>query len=159
MDDSGERELNRAKNSAYRYLSFRPRSHAEVERKLAERGFSDAVIRQTLDHLDRLGYVNDRKFALQWARSRVRSNGFGRRRIEQELCARGVGRELIREALDETFQESPEIEIAQQAAGKKTKTLERCDPGTRMRRTAGFLERKGFSPDIIRSVLFDRKKS
>ncbi len=154
--DSNEKELKRAKNSAYRFLAIRPRSRQEVERKLRDKEFPLSVISRVIDHLDRLGYVNDREFAGQWARSRVRLRGFGRRRIEQELREKGVDREIVQEVLSSLFEDSSEIDVARKEAEKKLRTLSRFEPEVRKRRLAGHLERKGFPSDVIRKIVFER---
>ncbi len=148
-----DKTLSRAKNSAYRYLSLRPRSRAEVENKLQDRGFSPDIIRSVIDHLTRLGYLDDGKFSIQWASSRVRLRGFGRRRIEQELRTKGINRELIKETLDGVFEESSEAEVARREAEKKLKTLARFEPDVQRRRLAGHLERKGFPSGVIHTIL------
>lgn len=148
-----DRELKRAKNAAYRFLTIRPRSRSEVENKLRDREFPPAIITPVIDHLLRLGYLNDEEFARQWAASRVRSRGFGRRRIEQELRVRGIGRDTIGTVLRGLFQGDGEVDVARREAGRKLRTLARFEPEVRKRRLAGFLERKGFSSEIIRTVL------
>jgi regulatory protein len=148
-----DKELTRARNAAYRLLTYRARSRAELSRKLEDREFDSAVIETVLADLERLGYVNDRQFAGQWAASRARLSGFGRRRIEQELRNKGVDRELIVAALAEVLGPATELETAKAVAEKKMKTLASADRETRRRRLAGFLERKGFSYDVIRDVL------
>lgn len=145
--------LKRAKNSAYRYLTIRPRSRAEVERKLRDREFPFDIISTVIGHLIQLGYLNDEQFARDWAASRVRSRGFGRRRLEQELRIKGIGSDLIRETLGTLFSDASEADIARKEADKKLKTLARFEPEVRKRRLAGFLERKGFSSDIIRAII------
>ncbi len=148
-----EKDLRRAKNIAYRSLSLRPRSRAEVVRKLKEKGFSELLVDAVLQDLDRFGYVNDREFALQWTRSRIRLRGFGRRRIEQELREKGISREYIAEALSASFEDSSEFDLAVREAEKKLKTLARFGPDVRRRRLAGLLERKGFPSSVIRDVI------
>lgn len=145
--------LKRAKNSAYRYLTIRPRSRREVEQKLLDREFPPDIISPVIDHLVKLGYLNDEQFARQWAASRVRSRGFGRRRLEQELRIKGVSRDIISESLRDLFVEAPEAEVARKEADKKLRTLARFEPEVRRRRLAGFLERKGFSSEIIGTII------
>jgi len=156
-----DKELTRAKNAAYRLLTYRPRSRAEIEAKLHDKEFDDAIIETVLAGLERFGYVNDLQFARDWTRSRIRLQGFGRRRIGQELKNKGIGRELIREVFAEVFSEETEIETAKRVAGKKLNTMgsRSLDRETRRRRLAGFLERKGFSFEIIRDVLNQTDKS
>jgi regulatory protein len=151
--DLNEKELTRARTAAYRLLTYRPRSHAELEQKLREKGFKEAVIEAVLADLEHLGYVNDRQFAGQWAAGRLRLRGFGRRRIEQELRRKGISQEVIREAISEAVPPDDEREAAAKAAEKKLRTMLSVAPDVRRRRLAGFLERKGFSSEITRSIL------
>jgi regulatory protein len=148
-----DKGLKRAKNTAYRYLTIRPRSRVEVERKLQEREFPPDIISSVIDHLIKLGYLNDEQFARQWAASRVRSRGLGRRRLEQELRSKGVSRDTIKETLGTLFEDGSEVEVARKEADKKLRTLIRFETVVRRRRLAGFLERKGFSSEIIRTIL------
>lgn len=150
---SAERELKRARNTAYRYLTLRSRSRAEVEQKLHDRGYPAAVIGSVIEHLLRLGYLDDAQFARQWAASRVRSRGFGRRRIEQELKQKGIGQDIIHETVCGLFEESSELDVARREASKKLRTLSRFDPEARKRRLAGFLERKGFPSTVIWTIV------
>jgi regulatory protein len=155
MGDESDSECTRAKNIAYRYLSYRPRSYSEVEKKLRDKGFGEVTIHRVLSNLIRLGYVDDEKFADQWAQSRVRLRGLGRRRIEQELRDKGVDRETARRALEEVLTADLEIETARSVAERKLLTMRTLDRETRRRRLAGFLERKGFSFDVIRQILIN----
>ena len=153
MVDGENKELTRAKNAAYRYLALRPRSRAEVEKRLEDREFSEDVIKSAIDHLAHLGYLDDARFARQWASARVRLRGFGRRRIEQELRSKGIGRDIIEETFDGLFEDASEAEVARREADKRLKNLGRFEPEVRRRRLAGFLERKGFSFEIIRTII------
>ncbi len=148
-----EKVLTRARNSAYRYLTLRPRSRFEVEQKLCDREFPPDIIASVLSHLEQFGYLNDEEFARQWAASRVRTRGFGRRRIEHELRSKGVSAGIIRETVAALLEEAPEAEVARREAEKKLRTLSRFEPEVRKRRIAGHLERKGFPSDVIMSIV------
>jgi regulatory protein len=148
-----DKVLTRARNAAYRILTYRPRSRAELIQKLQDKEFDQAVIEAVVVYLERLGYINDRQFAEQWAAGRVRLRGFGRRRIELELRNKGVGRDTVAEALAGVFGAETELETARSAAEKKFNSMKSTDGETRRRRLAGFLERKGFSFEIIRKVI------
>jgi len=159
IPDLIEKELTRAKNTAYRFLSYRPRSRAEIEAKLRDKEFDEAIVAAVLVDLARLGYVNDEQFARAWARGRIRLRGFGRRRIDQELRSKGVAPEIIRESLAEVFGETSETETAMHVAEKKLRTMQHVEPEARKRRLAGLLERKGYAFDVIREVLNTLRKA
>ncbi len=148
-----EEALTKARNTAYRLLTYRARSRKELEEKLRGKEFGCAVIEAVVADLARLGYVNDREFARQWAAGRIRLHGFGGRRIEQELRNKGISRDVIQETLREIFEDAPEADIAQQAAEKKLRSLTRFAPEVRRRRLAGYLERRGFPSETIYDVL------
>ncbi len=152
-EELNEKALMRARNAAYRLLTYRPRSRFELTTKLQEKDFDGAVVEAVLADMKRLGYINDRQFAEQWASGRVRLRGFGRRRIEQELRTKGIDRDVIAEALGQVFGVDTETETAYKEAEKKLNLMKTADRETKRRRLAGFLERKGFSYSIIRVVL------
>ena len=54
-----------AKNTALRLLTHRPRSEAEVRRRLQER-FTNEIIDRTLSDLRRQGLLDDAVFAREW---------------------------------------------------------------------------------------------
>lgn len=159
ISDLTDKQLVRAKNTAYRYLSYRPRSRAEIETKLRDKEFDEAVVAAVLVDLARLGYVNDEQFARAWARGRIRLRGFGKRRIGQELKAKGVDQEIIQETFAQVFGETSETETAMQVAERKLRTMQHVEPEARKRRLAGFLERKGYAFDVIREVLSTVRKT
>ncbi len=154
-----EKALARAKNAAFRFLTYRPRSRSELQEKLRKKAFSEDIITIVIDICARLGYIDDTQFTLQWTLSRIRLRGFGRRRIEVELRNKGIDREIIREVLTQVFSEGKELETAKLVAEKKISAMKSVDRVTLRKRLAGFLERKGFSFEIIRTVLRDTDKS
>jgi regulatory protein len=151
--DTDDKIFARAKNVAYRLLTYRPRSRAELRQKLDEKGFNDAIIDAVLDALQRFGYVNDSQFAEQLASCRIRLHGWGKRRIEQELLKKGIERQVVIETLARIIEKDTEIDTAKKAASRKLISLRSVNRETRYRRLAGFLERRGFSFDVIKTVL------
>jgi regulatory protein len=83
----------------------------------------------------------------------------GESRLRQELMKRGVSKHDIADAFAEAF--PPEtsretaIESALEAAQKKMRSLERKDPEKRKQALVGYLQRQGFSWDVIKKVLAD----
>ena len=57
-------DLAAAKQKAYRLLSLRPHSEKELEKKLREKGFPAVVIKEALEKLHDLKYLNDASFAV-----------------------------------------------------------------------------------------------
>ncbi len=96
--------------------------------------------------------VNDREFALVWAKSRHDHKKISKRIIAGELRQKGVTQELIDEALDEIDDES-EYRSAFDLGFKKYNTMSRLAPDVQVRRIQSLLQRKGFGFSIISRVL------
>jgi SOS response regulatory protein OraA/RecX len=71
----------------------------------------------------------------------------------QELKLKGIDTEIIQSTLIEVLPADDECAAAMKAAEKKLKTMTAIPPDARNRRLAGFLDRKGFSAEIIRNIL------
>ena len=82
---------------AIRLLARRGYARAELEQKLVAKGWGSIEVRTALDDLTVRGYLSDARYAEQIA---VRRGGsYSRRRIGEELKARGVARSDIETAL------------------------------------------------------------
>ena len=117
-------DLHNAKQKAYRLLSLRPHSAHEIEKKLREKGFPAAVIKEALEKLHELKYLDDVSFASQWARHLAVNNLWGNRKISAGLQTKGISAGLISDAIELARSEMPEEEaiallIQKKMAGKK----------------------------------------
>jgi regulatory protein len=82
-----------ALNYVGRFATSRAKLVAFLKRKLRERGWDGAAeppLDELADRLVRLGYVDDRAFALSKARS-LTGRGYGERRVQQALAQGGIG--------------------------------------------------------------------
>ena len=66
-------ETKKAKDAAYRFLSYRQRSKKELIDKLKEKKFSDNTIEDVVHGLEEYNYINDADFAFNWAEGRMRT--------------------------------------------------------------------------------------
>ena len=137
---------------ALRYLGYRARSEAEVRRYLGRRGCALGAVESATKKLRSLNYINDETFARHWALDRAQSGGYGPKRIEQELRAKGVAQPLIKEALRETFDEVDETAQAKRLLTKHFKGGDLTEPKT-LRRAAAFLQRRGYSSKVLFNLL------
>ena len=153
MDKS---EFEKGKQIAYRFLSYRPRSKKEVERKLKEKKISGENIVSIISLLEKNNYLNDREFTLNWIRYRMENRPLGRRSLEYELREKGVDSEIIKDSLDEVYTgEFDEYEVAVRLAEKKIASLRKVKTEDNIvkRRLFSYLHRKGFSYDTIERVI------
>lgn len=91
--------------AALRLLGFRWQGKEELRSKLLLRGYSDAVITETLEHLEAQRWLDDVRYAATAAREKLRK-GAGRLRIERELVASGIDAKIARSVLDTLLEEA-----------------------------------------------------
>lgn len=146
-----EDQVKKAITAALNLISFRPRASGELQRKLREKGYSADAAEAAVGRMLELGYLNDADFADRWIENRQEHKPRSRMMLQQELMQKGIDRETISEALEET--EIDEFGDALEIARKKASSMSGLDQQTRDRRLSGFLGRRGYGFDVIRRVL------
>ena len=150
---SDQEAFKTPKSQAFKYLSYRDRSKKEVALYLKKKGHTPSVIQTTLQELEKLNYINDYRFAMEWGRWRVEVKRFGKKRLQHELSAKGVSSSIIKTALTDLYVSHPEQDLALACANKKLASLHGLEPEKKSRRLAQYLQRRGFSADIIYETL------
>jgi regulatory protein len=140
-------------DQATKFLGQRLHSRAELHKKLMRREYGQRVIEDVLNDLDRLGYIDDKRFATAKALSAAQHKHHGKRRAAVELIKAGVKGETARRALEDVYDAHDSMAVARQLAQKKAPSLRRLDPVVARRRLAGMLLRRGFTYDDIRPVI------
>lgn len=132
---------------ALRLLARREHSRAELERKLRPHAGSTEVIAGVVEALVQKKQLSDERYAEERVRSLSRKFGAGR--IRQDLKAKGVDQETI-----DRISSEGDLERARAILARKYRepAATREERAKRMR----FLQGRGFSFDIIRSVLSSR---
>jgi len=141
--------FKKAKAHALRYLSYRDRSKWELSQYLGKKEHSPPVIQKTLDYLAELNYVDDQRFALQWGQYKINKNKIGKNRLYVELLGKGVNKEIIEGIVSTLYEENPEMELAVECARKKWFALKSFEEKKKKRLLVQYLQRKGFSSNII----------
>ena len=145
--------LKTAKSQAFKHLSYRDRSKKEVAQYLKKKKHTLSVIQTTLQELEKLNYINDERFAMEWSRWRVEVKRFGKKRLQHELSTKGVSFPIIETTLTALYDSHPEQDLALTCANKKLASLHGLEPEKKSRRLAQYLQRRGFSADIIYETL------
>lgn len=144
----------KAREAALNLLSFRPRTQVELRRRLLQKGFEEAVVEPVVAGLAGYGLVDDQSFAETFVRDRVRLRPRGRRRLVRELRAKGVDTDTAQEAVAEVMQaeDVSDVDLAREAAARWSPRRGE-DPQRARRRLYGFLARRGFGGDAVRTVM------
>ncbi|HIG53635.1 MAG TPA: regulatory protein RecX [Candidatus Latescibacteria bacterium] len=145
-------QLQKAKDAAYNYLSYRARSVKEVRDKLAQKEFAEETIEQAVNDLQRQKLLNDREFARRFVEARLgRANGS--RKLAQELRRKGIETEIIDEVLGEFAATLDSEERAIGLLGKQAWRYRGLERDKAKRRMLGFLARRGYDAQMARSAV------
>ena len=145
LRDAGR--VDSAERRALRLIAIRPRSRAELARRIGEWGLTETGAAAVLERLSAIGAVDDGVLAAAVVSSR-RAHAYGRLRVDADLERLRVS-EHARAVAPTTAND--EAERARQALHSRGAP----DPGNpaEVRRAAGFLHRRGFDADTVAAVL------
>lgn len=162
--------------AAARFLEVRPRSEAEVRRRLRDAGYRADLVEGAVERLVTLGYLDDAAFARAWVESRDRAHPRGARALRDELRRKGVAAEDIERALAareaaSTGNDEAELDsgrgVGERAGSAASDTeaaarllarrgaplLREPDPRKRRAKAYALLARSGFDPDVCRDAV------
>ncbi len=145
--------VSRAKQQAYRFLAYRNQTVHELRTRLERRGHTAAIIDEVVRQLEAEGYLDDRKFARDWAHYRLQSKPVGQRRLSWELQRRGIPRGLSEEVIREVYAACDEVMLAEQAARKRLRAGALPHSTRERQRFVRYLAGLGFESDTIATVL------
>ncbi len=145
LDESARR---RAREKAVDLLSRRDHSRRGLEEKL-RREAGAAIAAQTAQQMEERGYIDDERYARRLAQNLTERKLYPRRRAVQELCARGIERELAARAVEETGKD--DLEKALELIEKKQYNRLQDEKGRR--KTEAALARYGFDRATIRRAM------
>lgn len=91
--------ISNVKATAADLIGKRAMSRASLEKKLQEKGASEAEARYAAEWLEAIGAIDDADYAALLAHH-CAQQGYGPRRVREKLREKGVPRELWDEALD-----------------------------------------------------------
>ena len=143
-----------AKQRALDYLAHKPRTEAEVRRKLRREDAPAPVIEDVVARLYELSYLDDEAYATDYVRNRFASKKYGPVRIRRELVERGIDRPVAERAVDDLFEDEDPVAAARAHAEKRWARLsDEDDPRRRKQKLYRYLRRRGFTSDTIYPIL------
>jgi len=146
-DYFSERKL---RETAFRILSYRPRSEQELRNKLREKRFPDSDIEDIIREFRDKKLLSDTDFARQWVENRMRLKPRGRKMLEMELYKKGVSRQTANRVLDDILGGTDQSETAFELLIKQPRKFLRENSVDTQRKIYNYLRYRGFDPDDIR---------
>lgn len=92
--------LNKAKEKAFRLLSLRAHSKKELENKIT-RSLGEEYAKKTASKMEELGLLNDKEFALSYAKELIFRKFHATNRVRYELSEKGISGDVIDLVLEE----------------------------------------------------------
>ena len=133
------------------YCGYQERCSLEVKQKFYSLGVrvqdQDEILAKLLEE----NYLNEERFATQFAGSKFRINHWGRRKILYALKEKQVSEYLIREALK--IDEDEYFKTLQQLASKKYSSFKTESFLIRKKKTIDYLLQKGYEPELINQAI------
>lgn len=137
-----------AYHKALDYLSYRPRSRAEVAAYLEKRDLPEQQLEDILKRLERAGLLDDKAFAQYWVENRERFRPKGLRALRYELHLKGISSEIIEQAL-----ESVDVSAsAYRSASKRARQVGYLDQQEFHQKIVEYLARRGFEYEVAREA-------
>jgi regulatory protein len=129
-------------------LAVRPRTRWEMDQRLRKAGFEIEEVEEVLIRLERVGLIDDRAFAEQFAQHRFDVKRSGSRAVSSGLRAKGISPELVATV---TQREAGEEESrAEELATLQAARMQGLDRAKAFPRLSSLLIRRGYSPDVAR---------
>ena len=144
-----EDQQDQAYQRALHFLSYRPRSEAEIRRNLRKNDLPEEVIQAVLDRLRDQTLVNDQEFAAQWVENRAAFRPRGKKALASELSQKGVSSQIIDQVLEEVDEEA----MARKLAQKKLPRVSHLDQEEFFKKLYGYLSRKGFHYSLCNQLV------
>ena len=150
-------QLQEALDLSFTYLGHRDRTVAEVRRHLERKRVEPSGIDGAIAELERMGYLDDERFARRFAEDRRRLDGWAADRIERRLLALGVEPAVVAEALA-TGDGHDELAAALEVLRAKVRRPPRTD--RERDRALGVLARRGYELEVAYDAVrvFEREE-
>ncbi len=145
----------RAKKRCLNLLQKRPYTECKLREKLEEGHYTSDIIDEAIEYVKSFHYIDDYDYACQYIFYHKESEPG--RKMEEKLRMKGISREIVRQALKDSYenedeQQGVELQQAKKLLEKKMYDAKNMDWKEKQKIYA-FLVRKGFGTTIIRKAM------
>jgi len=134
-----------------RYLSPKPRTEREVRTYLQRKQVTTGTSNDVIFWLMQQNLINDFDYCVSYVKSH--ETKMSRTELKSKLQIRGVSSQTIEQAIREIYSDFSEQHALEQLARKKWKTLVNQSQEVASQRLGAYLQRKGFSYQMIFQVI------
>lgn len=134
------------------FCSYQERCHNEVIAKLYAYGLRKQDVEVIVSELIEEDYLNEERFAIQYAGGKFRLKNWGRIRIKHELKNKKVSEYCIKKAL-KGIDETDYLLTLSKLVASKWNALKNEQYINRQVKTTQFLLQKGFEAELIKAEI------
>jgi regulatory protein len=138
--------------SIRRFCAYQERAQQEVRDKLYEYGMTKDEVEEILSDLISENFLNEERFAFQFAGGHFRIKGWGKVKINHALKQKRVSPYNIKKALQSIDLDAYDKTLNALAL-KKWNSLKGERGLSKMAKTQAFLYQRGFEPQLIQPIL------
>ena len=135
-----------------KYCAYQERCVKDVRDKLKTFDIPQKEKDEILDYLLDNRFVNDERFAKSFVRGKINQSGWGVNKIRFHLIQKGIDKEIIEEALEQTDEEAYRQRLID-ILNTKSKTVKAANDFEKKRKLAAYAMQKGFEGSLVWEVL------
>jgi regulatory protein len=141
------------------YCAYQERCHSEARDKAYGYGLRKTDVEELISSLIQDDYLNEERFAIQFAGGRFRMKQWGRVKIRYELKMKQISDYCIKKALKEIPDDDYEATLQKLAEDKKRTLKSEKNIFIKKRKLQDYLRQKGFESDLIAGVVNEKSDS
>ena len=147
-----EESIIRCKNSALKTIERNFKTEKEVIEKLREKGYGENAINKSIEFLKEYNFINDINYTKAYIKDKL--NSFGSQKIKYNLIQKGIAKEIVEEALDDSNKDN-ERNTAFNLAKKKLDVIKKkeSDNYKISGKLYRYLMSRGYGYDIVNEVV------
>jgi regulatory protein len=134
------------------YCAYQERAQQEVRDKLYELGMTKDEVEEIMSDLIAENFLNEERFAVQFAGGHFRIKGWGKVKIQHALQQKRVSSYNIKIGL-KAIDGDTYLKTLEQLATKKWNSLKGERGLSRMAKTYAFLHQRGFEPILYQPIV------
>jgi len=134
------------------YCAYQERAQQEVRDKLYELGMTKDEVEEIMSDLIAENFLNEERFAVQFAGGHFRIKGWGKVKIQHALQQKRVSSYNIKIGL-KAIDGDAYLKTLEQLATKKWNSLKGERGLNRMAKTYAFLQQRGFEPILYQPIV------
>ncbi|MBI5326164.1 MAG: RecX family transcriptional regulator [Ignavibacteriae bacterium] len=148
-----EQRLYDAKQTAYNFVSYKPRTEKQIRQRLKIKGFENDEANSAIEFLIKFDLVDDIKYAKQFVSDYLKRKSTGKSKLLFELLKKGIDKSLAEDTIEKFYPEENTFEIAMKSIEKKLRLIRHKPMEKQKDSLIRYMQSSGFDWDIIRKVL------